>query len=549
MRKYHGFRICCAALALTAGLGLLAGLAACSPSPATGVSTSEPQQTTGSAATSVPAVSPTASSSTAATTTTVVPPTDITWIYPGFQNPPYELQLVEDEINQISRKAINVRVVMLPVNASAYSERISQMMAARADMDLLLTAPEGPWHFSALAAANRLLDLTDRVGEHGLGAVRAINGVNPGLLAGTRYQGRLYGLPVLKDHSSAVYIVLRKDILDRYKLDLNAVRNVEDLTAILAELAAQETIPVLGTSAGGSLLVSPAISLSLDDFPRSAPLDTLGDKRFCLGAKYAAGSSPVINYFASEAYRTLISQAHSWYDAGYVYRDAAAYTGEAYELVAAGAALGFFHTGNYGSVRQLHGLCGYEMTVQKIADCAMITSQIQRSVWVLPQSSDKPDAVLDFLALTYQDEQITNWLQYGIEDRHYIEKDGRVLLPPGVSQQSVGYAVVDKDLLGNPYLAKTRWTDDIGQYAAIFSANKASAVSSLMGFNPDFRQLCLEVINVSQVLAQYRPGLECGKIDPELYLPEFLATLDKAGYPAILAEMQKQVENFWKASG
>jgi putative aldouronate transport system substrate-binding protein len=176
----------------------------------------------------------------------------------------------------------------------------------------------------------------------------------------------------------------------------------------------------------------------------------------------------------------------------------------------------------------------------------MTTSQIQRSVWVLPLSSDKPDAVLDFLALTYQNEQITNWLQYGIEDRHYIEKDGQVLLPPGVNLQAVGYAVVDKDLLGNPYLAKTRWIDEIGQYAAIFSANKASAVSGLMGFPVDSSRLRLEMIQVSQVLAQYRPGFECGKNDPEVYLPEFLDALDKAGYPAILTEMQRQVERFRK---
>jgi putative aldouronate transport system substrate-binding protein len=544
MRSFSASRIVCIALALMAGLGALAGLAACSPSPATGVSTSASQQTT---------VAPTATPSatigtTTATSTLEIAPTDITWIYPGFLTTPFELQMVEDEINQISRKQIHVRVVMLPIDASAYGERISQMMAARADMDLLLTPPEGPRQFNAMAAANQLIDLTDRVETHGLGAIRAIAGVNPGLLAGTRYQGHLYGLPVLKDHSSAVYIALRQDVLDRYGLDLTTVHRAEDLTAILSELARNETIPALGTSAGGALLVSPAVSLRLDDFAQSAMLETFGNPQFGLGAVLGADNDQVVNYFASEAYRTLINQARSWYEAGYIYKDAAAYRGEAYELVAGGAALGFFHTGDYSSIQRLKWQCGHEMAVQKIADCAISTSQIQRSVWVLPQHGSKPDAVLDFLALTYENEQITNWLEFGIQDRHYIEKDGLVFLPPGVTQQSVGYAVVDKDLLGNPYLAKTRWTDAIGQYAAIFAANKASAISRLAGFNADSTRLGLEVMNVRNVLAQYRPGFECGKIDPAVYLPEFLNTLAKAGYPAILAEMQRQVDNFRQTS-
>lgn len=549
MRKSLGWKACLLLLAGLAGFSaVLGGFAGCAPSATTSALATSATQAISPTLGPSPATSATTGTTVTPMPTLPAPPTRITYAYPGFANPPYELSLVEDEVNRLALERINVQVGLLPLNAAAYGEEITRLIAAGESPDLLLTPPDGPYCFSSLVASGMALDLSDRIKAHGLGVDQAIQNVNPALLAGTTINGRLYGLPALTDYSSALYFAIRQDALQQHGLDLaslqSALRSAADLQLLLAELKSGTSIPVLGTSAGGQLLVYPDLSLDLTDLQASRMLDTLGDSQFGLGAVLGQDNRQVMNYFSSEAYKTLTRQAHEWYEAGYVYEDAAGFDGEATDLVAAGKALGFFFVGDYGSGDKLTARCGHAMMVCKVADIALTSGRAQRNVWVLPSAGGQSAAALDFLGLTYEDAAMTNLLEYGLEDRHYIEQGGKITYPPGATRASARYAVLEKDFLGNPYLAKIWWTDDADYYTGRLAANQKAVVSPLLGFTADTADLRPAILAVRQVLAQYRPGFESGKIDPDDHLAEFLADLEAAGYPAILQSIQKQVDAF-----
>jgi putative aldouronate transport system substrate-binding protein len=167
--------------------------------------------------------------------------------------------------------------------------------------------------------------------------------------------------------------------------------------------------------------------------------------------------------------------------------------------------------------------------------------------WGVPSYSSEGTAAIKFLNMMYTDERIVNLLTWGIEGRDYTTKpDGTVGYPEGVTASTVPYHQVEF-LFGNQFLIKV-WEGnppDLRQQA--LKENQTAPVSPLMVFifNPDSVQN--ELSAVTNVLAQYRPTLESGNVNPETELPKFLKTLDEAGAEKIIAETQKQLDA-WRAA-
>ncbi|MDR1503542.1 MAG: DUF3502 domain-containing protein, partial [Prevotella sp.] len=69
----------------------------------------------------------------------------------------------------------------------------------------------------------------------------------------------------------------------------------------------------------------------------------------------------------------------------------------------------------------------------------------------------------------------------------------------------------------------------------------------VLGFSFDTTPIQNEIATISNIIAQYRPGLECGMVDPAQGLPEFIKILDAGGAEKIVAEIQRQLD-LWKAS-
>ena len=63
-----------------------------------------------------------------------------------------------------------------------------------------------------------------------------------------------------------------------------------------------------------------------------------------------------------------------------------------------------------------------------------------------------------------------------------------------------------------------------------------------MGYSFVEESVSTEMAAVNTVIEQYTPSLNCGALDPEKALPEFLDALEAAGMDKILEEQQKQFD-------
>lgn len=167
-------------------------------------------------------------------------------------------------------------------------------------------------------------------------------------------------------------------------------------------------------------------------------------------------------------------------------------------------------------------------------------------MWGITQTSQEPEAAMKFLNLMYSNADIVNLFNLGIEGEHYIDNgDGTVSFPTGVDQNDSGYYTFTYWMYGNAFLRKVWEGDDPEVLAEREKVVQNAETSPLLGFSFDSGAYDLEITAVTNVINEYRPGLESGSQDPETLLPEFIDALNKAGGDVLLKAYQEQLDAWW----
>lgn len=483
---------------------------------------------------------------TAAPTTTQGPPAKIVYMYPAGGGAPVDLEKVNQAVSEYTIAKINVDPTMMPVAIANYSQQAMLMITGREDLDLMTTMPGGPTLFSSLIANNQIKDITDLVPQYAQGIVDAIEAVNPGYVAGTTIEGKTYGFTCLFNKVSNTYVSIRKDMLDKYNLDLTAARNGTDLEAIIKTLAENESIPVLAAqTTNGDVLTTGAMVVNYNNFAERIPVEFFGNDVWLFGAILGTDNTNVINYYESDLFRSQADMTHRWYNAGYINRDSATQTETSIDIMKGNGALATLGAGEMGHEVSMNNRVGMELVTIKIAEGLVNSGMVQKFSWVVPVTCDEDEAALKFLNLTYTDADLVNLINYGIEGEHYVLDDqGRIKLPEGITSQNNPYNVNASYLFGSQFLAKVWNTDPADMREQALAINKAAVVAPLMGYTVRTQGIADEMTAVRGVIDQYRPGLVAGSSNPDTVMPQFLAALNSAGINTIIAEVQSQVDAF-----
>src|SRR5699024_4906721 len=110
-----------------------------------------------------------------------------------------------------------------------------------------------------------------------------------------------------------------------------------------------------------------------------------------------------------------------------------------------------------------------------------------------------------------------NLLANGIEGKHYVVQDeGLITLPEGVTESSYAFGQWQ---IGNNFLTYP-WegnSPDVWEKTAEFNNSAISSPAFGFAFNPD--PVKTEIASATNVLDQYRAGLETGTLDPVKSIP------------------------------
>jgi len=456
-------------------------------------------------------------------------PYEIKVIYSG--TPQKELELVEKEMSKITLEKINATVKLERLEPAAWDQQTILMLSGNEQVDLVST---GNVPFYRQVAQGQLLPLDDLLESHGQDILKAFR---PGILEATKVEGKMYAIPSIRDFASNATVLLRKDLLDKYQLDYSNVKTIDDLDPIFETIKKNEPsfIPI-----GKPNAAKPIVNGVIQN-----QWDILGDN---IGVLESLESTKVVNLFATPEYEKLVKTARRWYQAGYISKDAATSKDTAVEQIKANVGFSLIQKGKPGVLAQIEQRTNTQLVEINLGHQMTSTTSITAMMLGIPTNSRNPEKAMMFLNLLYKDADLMNLIAWGIEGKHYVKvNDTQIDFPPGVDATNSGYNPRHGWMFGNQLLTYTWATDDPKLWELMDRYNQESTKSAALGFSYNPASVKTELAAITNVVQQYQGGLENGSLDPDINLPKFNAALKSAGIDKVVAEKQRQLDE-WLAS-
>jgi putative aldouronate transport system substrate-binding protein len=374
-------------------------------------------------ATSTTSKAPVAATGSAATVQpkTDLKPYELTVAYMNVGNAK-DLQTIQEAVNKITTAKMNATVKFMPIDPAAYQQQINLMLAGSEKLDLVVTfAGLG---YNQQAAKGQLLPLEKLLDSHGQDVIKAVgmDTINVSLS-----NGFVYGVPSIRDWAADYGVLMRKDLVDKYKIDLSKVKTYEDLEPVFKTI--QENEPnmagIVTESAAGSIVSSIAYGL----------MDPLNDDNGVLLDH--DNNLKVVNWFESKQYADLLTMVRKWYTAGYIPKDIATNKLASEQLVKAGKAFSFVVHLKPGFEAKESLLTGTPMVAARILPPVATTSSIANVMFSIAKNSKDPERAMMLLNMLYSDKELINLIDFGIEGKHYAKKSDNVIgFPDGITSET-----------------------------------------------------------------------------------------------------------------
>jgi putative aldouronate transport system substrate-binding protein len=459
--------------------------------------------------------------------------TKIVYSYVSFNNIPEDLSEVEEAINVITREKIGVEVDLMPLSIANYSQQVSLAMQGGEQIDLFHSLGD----FSQYVAKNQAYDVTNIIDGN---AKETVESVGETMMKATTQNGKIYGIPANKGVALAPNLVYRQDIMDELGIDASTIKSLDDVTAVFEKV--KEKYPDMTALAP----VNPGDTGIVQTL---YGVDYLTDDYFYPKGVLLGDSTTVEDLYQTDMFKDAMNLVRDWYEKGYILKDAATTTSSSTELISAGTA--FSYMGSYGGTskdvaNQISAQTGKKLGAIRVGEPYLGTSSVNAITWMVASTSKHPEEALKFLNLTYTDPDVVNLIIYGIEGRDYVKVDDTtVKWPEGKDANTVPYtAQLSCGIVGNQFIQYTLEGTDKESLKVMEEENKTAATSKAFGFIFDSSPVKNEYTSVLNIINQYLPGLRCGSLDPQTELPKFVDKLQEAGMDKIIAEKQKQLDDW-----
>ena len=447
---------------------------------------------------------------------------------------PEDMDMIEEALNEQTRKKINVEVELVPLSLGTYNQQINLMVSGNEKLDLYIMFGGD---FSSAISQNKLLPIAqDTLQEYAPGVVDALGDY----LKASTVGDKIYGLPVNKDMAQARGISLNKEILEKYDLvEMGEnISNTDDLAELFAIVSEKEPGMVMTSSQdnGKSILES-----------GFASFDKMGDY---YGVLMNCGENDyqLVNLYETEWYKDTLNYIRDWYNKGWILSDGSINPDTGMGLYKSGRLFSYMGDKKPGGYVDVQNSTGIPTLDARMSQAVATTDSINGVVMAIPITCEDEIPVLKFLNLLYSDPDVLNIIDWGIEGVHYERVKGTntlITYPEGVTSENDGYGLNQGWSFGNQLISYAWETVENDNYYDEMKAFNENAIQSqAIGFIFDSSSVKSEIAALDSVLAEYRLGLENGELDPEEYLPKFIQALREAGIEKVIAEKQRQLDSW-----
>jgi putative aldouronate transport system substrate-binding protein len=448
-----------------------------------------------------------------------------------------DMKLVTEELNKIAREKVGVELTLLPIDWSAWDQQVNLMISGGEKIDLLPVLGE---NYATTIGQGKLMPMDEYLNSPEARAMVADVGAT--YMAASKTDGKIYGIPSLRDMVRSYGLCMRADLVEKYNIDLESLTTIEAIDAMFAKVKAGE--PNL-------YMVYPQGNQHGIVFQLFNDRDPLDDD---LGVLLNRGQDElkVVNLYASADYAKYVNKIREWYLKGYIPRDAITTSDGGSQMIKDGTLFASAANLKPGYAGETQMFVGFDLVQADFIPPFVTTRTVTSLMWTLPVTCTNPQKAVDLLSLLYTDKAFIDLINYGIEGKHYVKVagyDNVIDYPAGVTADNTGWDMFAGWIWGDQLKSYVFAPNPSDLYERLDAFNKQGAVSKALGFQPDSSSYKSAVAAVNNVIAEYRLSLEYGVVDPAVALPRFIKALDDAGMQEIIAAKQKQLDAWAAANG
>ncbi|ATD54200.1 ABC transporter substrate-binding protein [Clostridium chauvoei] len=443
-------------------------------------------------------------------------PVTLTWYTIGQE--PKDLQMVEDEANKYLEEKINAKIDMKFIDYGDYNQKLSVIINSGESFDLAFTCS---WAGDYLGNSRKgaFLELNDYLDTTGKDMKEAID---QRFWDGATIDGKIYAVPNQKEISTAPMWVFTKEYVDKYNIPYQDIHTIQDLEPWLKVIKENE----------------PGVTPLYITKGFSAPqyFDQLVDP---VGVEHNDDSLKIKNMFETDKMKEQLEVLRKYYQAGYINADAATAQDDKSVKRFVTKADGQPYAENLWS-KDLK----YDVVASTIMDTYITNASTTVSMIGISKNSKNPEKAVEFLNLLNTDEYLRNLINYGVEGTHYEKVgDKQIKLLPKEEDYRVGYYTV-----GNLFLTYVLDKEPLTKWDEFEDFNNKAKNSPALGFKFDPAAVSTEIAAVNNVLEEFKSTIYSGSMDIDEYLPKLNAKLKEQGVDKIIAEMQKQIDEWAKTN-
>jgi putative aldouronate transport system substrate-binding protein len=424
-------------------------------------------------------------------------------------------------IGDYTQEKIGVRLDVKQAGWGDASQRFTTMINAGEYYDILFTDLGS---YNRLVSLGAFRDLTDSLPRE----TPALWDYIPDVLwDGVRVKGRIYSVPTYKDSSKTAYHFWDHEVVVKYALDINDTSWAGLDRAFRAMKAGEgrRSYPLILARSTNNFIFDRYDSLAADLPP--------------LGVRLDDPERRVVNTLEQADVREAFAWLHRWYEAGIINPDANMmdetpkyrpfFMAQAWPAVAASYAASA-EIAQYDPVRFLGP--------------SYSTDSIQGSMNAVSVNSKYLSGALKLLELVNTDRKLRDMLAYGIEGKHFrYVNEGRAVHRDRTDWPLINYQV------GSYFIETPEDTVPSGYWDEVRQLNEDASPSAVLGFMLDLEPVRNEMVNCRAAWLKYVTDLNTGASDSDAVLPQVMAELKTAGFDRVLAEAQRQIDEYFSAGG
>lgn len=443
----------------------------------------------------------------------------LTWWTIGGQVPNNFSKAV-DAMNAYTAEKIGVKVDIKVASWGEWDTKMNTIVNTGEPFDIMFT---NSGKYSKQVTMGAFADITDLVQSETPDLYKLIP---EKVWEGTKIGGKYYSVPTYKDSALTQYWVFDDKYVQKYNIDINNIKTLQDLDKPLRDMKAGE---------GKSFYPLPMTQgEGLNGFFNDYDDLTLGFPP--IGVKADDASRTVVSVLEQPDVMANLKLLHQWYQDGIINPDAPTKTenDKGRPFFAAQAFPGAEVSWQINDAIEKYNMVQHYGPIYT-------TSTIQGSLNAISANSKYKKEALKYLELVNTDPKLRNMLAFGELGVDYNNVDGEKVIER--TSDTWPLAAYTQGTFFN--LAVTKGAPE-DQWEQVKKLNDAATSSTVLGFALDITDLQTEVANCQAVWDKYKYELITGASDPETMVPKITAELKSAGMDTIMQAAQEQINNYFK---